>query len=421
MTSVPIPVSAGEDVEAPLTWGQRKIQRELLAYPDDRYLAFLLVAIPVIGSTVDEIIGALSFVLNESESLRTIYPGADRQRVLGSPGYALELTEGGTTESAHADMMSTRFGPTDLPVRLALVLRDGAPQEIAAVLTHMAVDGIALEFFTSRVADVLAGDTSPWQAWQPRQLAEAQRSPEGLARNARTLAWWEAKYRSAPAAVFPTPVATPGDPRYVEGRMVSFDAATALRTLTHRTRVSPSMVALAGLCAILGEHSGQPRIAVSSLSANRSSAQTLRMMGTLSQDALIVVDTDKPFDDLAAQIWESATSAYTHSTVDPDEQQLVREKVDADRGSPFLRDTVYNDVSSPSIFGQPTPPHTSAIGTTTITMEPSEFMFVSAYATVFRMDSTFEVSLWADTAYLPEEVVVDLLKAWERVLITAAN
>ncbi|GAA2991700.1 condensation domain-containing protein [Actinokineospora diospyrosa] len=421
MTTVPIPVSEGEDVEAPLTWGQRKIQRELLAYPDDLYLAFLPVTIPAHGSTVDGVVAALASVLAESESLRTIYPGADLQRVLGSPGYELELIENGTAEAIHADMMSSRFRPTDLPVRLALILRDGVPEEIVAVLTHMAVDGIALEFFTSRVADALAGELLPWQAWQPRQLARAQRSPEGLARNARTLSWWEAKYRTAPAAVFPTPVDAPGDPRYIEARMLSFGAATALRALTRRTRVSPSMVALAGLCTILGEHSGQSRIAVSSLSANRSSAQTLRMMGTLSQDALIVVDTPQPFDDLTSQIWESATSAYTHSTVDPDEQQLVREKTDAARGTPFLRDVVYNDVSSPSIFGQPAPPHSPATGTTTITVAPSEFMFVSAYATVYRMDSVFEVSLWADTAYLPEPTVVDLLNAWEQALVAAAR
>ncbi|WP_026421899.1 condensation domain-containing protein [Actinokineospora inagensis] len=421
MTSVPIPVSTGEDVEAPLTWGQRKIQRELVAYPDDLYLAFLPVTIPARDSTVDGVVSALSLVLTESESLRTIYPSADVQRVLGSPGYLLELIEGGTAESVHATMMTSRFRPTDLPVRLALTLRDGEPDLIVAVLTHMSVDGIALEFFTSRVADALAGEVAPWQAWQPRQLAQAQRSPEGLARNARTLSWWEAKYRSAPAAALPSPVGSPSDPRYIDGRMTSFAAAAALQALSRRTRVSPSMLALAGLCAILGEHSGQDRIAVSSLSANRSSAQTLRMMGTLSQDALIVVDTARPFDDLATQIWESATSAYTHSTVDPDEQQLVREKVDTERGALFARDVVYNDVSSPSIFGQPVTPIAPGTGTTTVAVEPSEFMFVSAYATVYRMDSVFEVSLWADTAYLPEAAVVALLGAWERVLVTASG
>ncbi|MBL1086538.1 hypothetical protein JK359_32050 [Streptomyces actinomycinicus] len=428
---------AGPARRGPMTWGQAKLHRELQDHPDDRYLAFLPLDLTVPqGVTTDEVLGALRTVLTAYESLRTVYPRRGVQSVLGRVRLAAHLlpAEGPQARARAARELCDRFRAApfetaaELPLRAGIVTEGGRPVRLVLVLSHMAVDGLALQIVEDHLIALLSGGVHVRRgqeiAAHPVDLALEQHSPAGLRRGARALAHWEDVYGRAPAAMLTARhTVTPDEPRYREGFMISARLAEAVRVVSERTGTGRSTIVLTAFQAVLAARTGRTRTAVTSISANRSTPRTAAAVTTLAQDALIVVDCAQagPFGRLTGLTREESLRAYRYSAVDPAAQRAARERADAGRGTPFARDVVYNDMSAYPEATGPLPPGAGRGELADIRVETAAFMPVHAYLTVYRLDGTAEITLWADGRCLGEREVVEWLRALERVLLAAAT
>lgn len=414
----------------PLTWGQAKMFTELLDFFHGEALAHIPVdlALPA-GVTEARVLAALGELVARHESLRTTYPADDVQRVHGAGHLPVEVVEIGNADpAAAAAELDAEYGarPFDLPrefaARWAVLTRAGRPVRLAGVISHFAVDGISTDVLAGRLTGLLTGaaDTPEPATWQPLDLAGHQLSPAGRRQSAATAAYWAQAYRDAPATMFAEAAAggpPPEGQRYRQGTLVSPAVAAALPAITARTRASRSAVVLAGCLTLLARRAGLDRGAVVSIAANRTRTETQAYVGQLAQDALIVVDLAgaDTFDEVVARTWRASLTAYAHSQIDPAD-------LAAAGGAGFARDCVYNDhVAYAPTTPAAAPPPRAAPGAPAVTVVPHEFIPVRGYLTVHRLDPVTEVSLWADTAYLPERDLESFLWDLDRLLTAAAE
>ncbi|MGH1552046.1 hypothetical protein ACRAWF_07505 [Streptomyces sp. L7] len=187
-----------------------------------------------------------------------------------------------------------------------------------------------------------------------------------------------------------------------------------------RTRASGSAVMLAATAAVLAQRAGLSRCALTMIASNRNTPRTERYVGTIAQDALILLTPgDGTFDALVRRAWAGSLAAYQHSQVHPlDLWDRIR-KAGFRRGIHFARDCVFNDRSVPGVVevsDQAAPGEGS-----TISVQRATFMPVRFFLRVLRTGGTAEVALWADARYLPEPELREFLAGWERLLVAASK
>lgn len=413
----------------PMTWGQRKIRLELREHPEDEYLAFLTTEVPIERHvTMDEVTEALGGLIFRHESLRTRFPADRTQQVLGEGRLPVPAVEAQAGESA-ADaagrlrrlLCRRRFDlAEDLPIRAGVVLRSGRPELLLVVLSHMAADGIGTFVVGAELAARLAGRSEGTAGEsQPLELAAAQSSDRGNRRSVRALRHWEAFYRRTPAEMLVRAAPAGAPESYCEARLTSGRLAAALGAIARRTGTSRSTVLLAATASRLARHAGTNQCGLVSICANRSDAGMSECVGTLAQDAALIIDTGADvLDELVRRTWSAALRGYAHSAVDPDAQRELRDRIGAERPAAFARDFVYSDMSwEPSAEDRA---GDRADAETRVSVVDAEYMWVHGYLTAYRLEGVAELSLWTDERYLPRAEALRFLTGIEEVLWAAA-
>ncbi|MFC9636802.1 condensation domain-containing protein [Streptomyces mirabilis] len=422
---------AGPDKEGPTSWAQLKTFHRRARYPHDRYSSFLTHAVELpAGTSRGRLAEAFAALLVTHESLRTVYPDdGRRQCVLGKGELTLAVHDVPDDEGTLAGVLETLTrSPFDfareLPLRAAVLAPGGRPVRLVVAYSHIAVDGEGLRIVTEDVHNALAGrgDRNGSGAAQPLELALEQQSPAWRERNAAALRHWDKVMERVPQSVLAVPVATGGDAdRYLRGVLESRVVAEALPVITARTRASGSAVMLAATAAVLAHRAGLPRCALTAIAANRNTPRTERYVGTIAQDALVLLTPgDGTFDALVRQAWTGSLAAYQHSQVHPLDLWDRIAKVGFRRGIRFARDCVFNDRSAPGggveVSDQAAPGEGS-----TIRVQRATFMPVRFFLRVLRTSGTAEIVLWSDTRYLPEPELREFLAGLERLLVAAAK
>ncbi|MET8680195.1 condensation domain-containing protein [Streptomyces sp. NPDC004647] len=428
---VTVSFSAGPDKEGPSSWAQTKTYRRRAKYPGDRNSAFLtqITELPP-ESDIPRVVAALRSLLVAHESLRTLYPDVDglRQRVVGEgelPVRVHDAPDDGTTLSNVLESMTER--PFDfareLPLRVAVVAPHGTPRKLVVVHSHIAVDGEALRILGEDLENALAGVSGPLPsgaAHQPLDVGTEQQSAAWQERNEAALRHWGRALARVPQSVLAVPAGTRPDssPRYLCGVLRSRTAADALQVLAARTKASRSAVLLAATAAVLAHRAGNDRCALTSIAANRNTPHTERYVGTIAQDALVVLTAGSgTFDALVRRAWAGSLAAYQHSQVDPLRLWDLIDRIGFRRGIRFARDCVYNDRSG-SGDAAPVP---EGAGRTGLLVDPATFMPVRFYFKVVRSVGVAEFSLWTDSHYLPEPDLRAFLTGVESLLVAAAD
>jgi hypothetical protein len=437
-TDMSIRYALQPDRTGPMTWGQRKVLREYVDHPDDEYLPFIPFRMDVpAGVSLDSVRTALTRLIVACESLRTVYPNDHEQCVTGSGQLRVDIVEAddpdGAAEALLHAFCARRFDlAVELPLRAAIVTSRGEPASIVSIFSHMAVDGVAVRLLADQLEALLRTPHPPLpSSCQPLELAAAQQSEAGQRGCARALRYWEDVYFTAPQAMLPVPRETFAEPRYCTGLMTSPALAEAVASVADRTRTSKSTVMMAAVATLLGRQAELDRCAITAISSNRSSKQTADLVGTLSQDALVLIDLAAPsFDALVRKAWPSALEAYANALVDPAAQAAVRDRVGQTRGVYFSRDFVYSDLSwsDPAELraarqrqAGPAPVSRAGRDRTRIHVADAKQLWVRGYFTVLRFDEVVEVSLLANCNYLSPSDIKVFLKSLERFLVTAAE
>ncbi|WP_406123270.1 condensation domain-containing protein [Streptomyces canus] len=291
----------------PLTWGQRWIWQGLIGHaPGYEYLGWpVSVDVPT-GCSLDDVLAALTTVLERHETLRTRYfldeQGVPRQVVPAAGELRVEVRHAGragvpeTVEQLGRELSGTPFTIPEISVRAAVVTAAGVPECLVLGVFHMATDASGMLQVTQELQAIMgaraAGTVGPElpPVGHPAERVLHETSPEGLKRSARAVEHWQQEVAKFPRRTMPPAVHTPEKPRLAEHIMRSKAVCAAAIGLSRNWRASVDSVILACAAELLGNVSGQQSCGFLVLAHNRFAEETDLYSGTLVQSFPLCVE-----------------------------------------------------------------------------------------------------------------------------------
>lgn len=441
MRLVPVTFSGTRSGTGPVTLGQQNVLR----WAEDQ-TAFGAVQCQTLnvapGRSLNDVTTAIGRLISRHESLRTLFAiGTSSewaQQVTASGELLVEVHEAGGQLDATAAMVKQRLDvpfalDREWPIRAAIITSGGAPAKVLLVLTHVAADYASLGIIARDFRRLMSNDTSlapEPPALHPLDQAKLEMSPVARSRAEAAVRYWETTLRGSPQCM----LAVPGHRSVNDGSKMatlrSRAAALALATIADRTRTSQSVVILAAVATLLGLRTNNDRCQITALCANRFAPASRDYVGTIAQDALIVVDlTAETFDAIIQATSTAALTAYYYSQYDTESLWRMIDRVSEDRGTKFHRDCVLNDLNGALVTPLVTRREASHRGTgdaanamrdtrlewTDTAPRPLLFYFEVFALTRHEMS----LSVWADQSRFPAVEVADFLFAVERLLVAA--
>ncbi|MGW2868960.1 condensation domain-containing protein [Kitasatospora sp. NPDC001225] len=391
------------------------------------------------GVSVPAGLVALRLLVERHESLRTSFPAGpgpdgfpDRQVVHRNGRFAVTVVEAGGRSEAELDVLAAELGradvavpvPLDAPPRVRFTMLAAGERllRLVAVVCHAGADGAATAVLIQDWHALAAGkELPPVTAPTPLEVAVAEQSAQGRRRAAAALRHWARVLTAGPQVVFADARITgpPGDHSALLVR--SRTAADHLAAVCRRTGASPSVVLLAAFAALVAHRSGRRELVFSALSANRQRAALIDHVGTLAQDALVLLDTGAAdLDQLIGRAKSASLSAYWHSTLDAQQVwQLVDDAAHL-RGARFSRQVVVNDLSLtiPAAVADAQPP--PAVDPE-LTVLPAPPLPVRLMFTILRITGSLDFALIACPQVLDPEETEGFARALPALLAAAAE
>ena len=439
-TSAAVAFSGARGGEAPLTWGQRHTWRALRLHGPGQYFLNCPWVLPVYSRRdLGSVLNALRALIERQESLRTTFadtPAGPVQRVArsGELTVPLERLERlrqtdherplEAADRLAAQMSEEIFAPGDeWPLRCRVLIKDGRPAALACAFSHLAVDHMALTLLSADWRRLMRGEDLPPAGWQPMDQTGLEATEPFQARSARSVRCWQQVLEEVPLDVFDHPPGKPEDPRFVEVSMASPALGVAVGRLAGRLAVSTSSVLLAACATVLATVSGRPRAVMLLPHSNRRDPRTRAMVGAVIQDSLFALDLgDADFAATCQAAERSALVAYRNTQYDPFAIWAMREETGRRRGREPDLNAFFNDR-----LGSERPDLSRAIpgddlaeltGKTRVYASnawPS--ICVRVMFTVGTTAGASELSLIADTAYLPRDIATSMLLGVEALVV----
>ncbi|MFI6154933.1 condensation domain-containing protein [Kitasatospora sp. NPDC051170] len=364
----------------PLTRGQDNMIRCIRGGAPEQINKDSLWPVPD-DTSLSEGLDALRLLVERHESLRTHFPpgpGPDgfpsRQVVRASGEFAVTVIEAGGRTDAELNALAEESGRRDVAVpidlaappriRFTLLTEGERLLRLVAVVCHAGADGAAIAVLIQDWLALAAGkELPPVSSPTPLEFAAAEQSPQGRRKATAALRRWAQILSTGPQAVFADSRITGRASDHGALLVRSRAGADHLAAVCRRTGASPSVVLLAVFAALVAHRSGQSRLVLAALSANRQRAALLDHVGTLAQDALIELDLgggpleegagrdgDAPaaptdLDALIGITKPTSFAAYWHSTLDAEKVWELVEDTAHLRGARFGRQVVVNDLS----------------------------------------------------------------------------
>lgn len=408
----------------PATVGQRNVLR-WLAQDEDPRAGTLPAFVPVpAGRSVAELGAVVEALLVRHEALRTVFPGGDVQEVRAAGTVPLRVHEvpadwrpafAAAVWAALAEPFDTR---ADLPVRALVAVTGGGPCLLVLLVSHAAVDAAGAAVLAAEASALLAGAELPGPVRQPREQAAWEASGSLRRRTAAALEHWGRTLRRIPPAMLPDPHPD-GVPGQVELRMRSAALAAALPAVSAMTGAGPSTVLLAAQAVVIARRTGRPGGAIVSICGNRFRSGWRGYVGPLAQDALVPYDAAGPFPAVVRQVAGATLSAYRHGQFDPEQLWPLIEAVDAERGTPFARDVVFNDLGAYADLQAVAIP-AGVPGPTVVQPLPTRTLPTRMVLTLAGLaDGEVDLRIHADTRYVPDPEAV--LREIEHLVVEAAD
>lgn len=280
---------------------------------------------------------ALGAVIQRHETLRTRYIHAEGQlelEVSAALEISLPVTDfSGIEQGRREDLLSAALHAEanrpivldrDPVIRAALYRMDECEHVLQLTVHHIASDGWSMgvlfrdfaAFYDAGLTGVVAQlpelpiAYSDYARWQREQFA----GPEGE----RLISYWKDQVKGSSFALqLPTDRPRPALQTFCGAfrqYWLSTELATAIREFCLRERVTPFMVALAALYAVLARYSGQDDILIGSPIAARSRSETQDLVGFFTNTVILrgKLDGDPTFHELLQRVRQTALEAYAH-------------------------------------------------------------------------------------------------------------
>ncbi|BAJ32288.1 hypothetical protein KSE_65290 [Kitasatospora setae KM-6054] len=392
----------------------------------------------IIPETADtaRCLDALRTLAERHAALRTVFPGAggadlpkvQRQRQEGE--FTVQLIALGPDEDATA--RSEAFGwderchpfdlAADFPLRLGLITRDDRPVALGVVVSHAQLDGVATGLlFKDWMVLTSGGELPPPAGPTPIEVATQERSASGQRRGRAALRHWQRILDEEPSAVFADDRVHSADNLLHTLAIRTPAGAAALDRAVQRTGSSKSAVLTACYAALAAHRAARSTVVMAALSANRHRSVLAEHIGTLAQDALLVLDTDCPdLDTLIGRTQAQALSGYWHATFETERLWKILDDSSLGRGARFVRDVVLNDVSGtvPEEIAALRP---DPAADPELSWYPTEPLPTRLMINIWRTSGCLEISLHAHPDVLDREETEHFARALLRLIDLAGQ
>ncbi|WP_434695427.1 non-ribosomal peptide synthase/polyketide synthase [Pseudomonas sp. Z1-14] len=285
-------------------------------------------------------------VVERHESLRTTFAEHGEQTVQIIHQHmplsiAVEALPAGSTVSQDERIKACVEGQTARPfdlrqgplLRVSLLKIAEDDHVLVLIQHHIIADGWSMQVLVDELVRHYAADIggqplalpdlpvqyADYAIWQRHWLEAGERE--------RQLAYWvQTLGGEQPVLELPFDHPRPPVQSFRGARLdlsLSTELATALKQLAQREGASLFMVLLASFHALLHRYSGQPQIRVGVPTANRNRVETEGLIGFFVNTQVLSADVDGqlPFDQLLAQVKQSAMAAQAHQDL-PFEQLI---------------------------------------------------------------------------------------------------
>ncbi|MFK0148211.1 condensation domain-containing protein [Streptomyces griseus] len=417
--TVTVSYAGGDERRGPLTMGQANMIRCILRDDPEHINNHDVWTVPP-GADEGDVVDALRALAERHEGLRTTFPHAPgaapvEQVVAAEGAFTVTVLDHAefpeeparSAESAARAARAGRFTlDREFPLRIFLLTLRGVPVHIALASSHAVTDGSALAVLREEFHALLAGGELPAPAaLAPLDLAAEEASPTGKRKSEASLRYWERIIRTEPQEMFAEPRAAGADGRARQLTLRSARGARALAGAAGRTGNPEATVLLAAWCALVAHRAGQDSCVTAVPTSNRFHARSARSVTTLSQDALLCLDTRVPsFDTLVRRTWGAALNAYKHSQFDSVRLWEMIGRVTGERGSHFARDVVFNDVSVLPATFLSTAHREHEEAEPELAWGPFQALPTRMLAFTYETSPRLHISLWADPAlFTPDE------------------
>ncbi|MEV0562882.1 condensation domain-containing protein [Dactylosporangium sp. NPDC050588] len=436
--------NTGRAAEGPLIWAQVAIWDVLRWLPPRDSTLNLLTRCPVPPhNDLGSVLAALRRLVERHDSLHTLYadtPEGPRQRVVGEGDIPLRVHDIGDrgTDEAAAELGEALRAPwfdigADLPLRVAILVRDDAPVTVLLAASHMAVDGGSFAIVRGDLLNLLQDPpvaAEPGQ--QPLQRVGYETSAVGLRREAKALDYWAKHLTGVPTRMIES--VRDGRPPNLDWGLIQSPAlALAANGLAARAGVPPATVLLAGTALQLAAYTGETEALLRMIVATRFRPASRALVGAFNQNALFRLDfTGRPTEtvgDLLHRASDAALLAYAHCEYDPRRLESLFAEIAARSGiTPdgycFFNDTRFVAQDQPP----PAPPADladaihAALPATKLRAPVIDRLPKGANFFMFLTDlsDTAELMLCAEHGFLGERGPLGFLDGLERLVVKAA-
>lgn len=393
------------------------------------------------GTTVDNIAHLLSFIVSRHQSLRTriqVQPdGTPVQMVADSGEVELEIVdtfgEEDPAEVAEAVRLRLKNTPFDIaedwPVRMAVILKDGLPDHIVALYSHIAIDGYGFEALIGDLAnlDRTTGEhLAPASGIQPLELARKQRTLAARKLSDISIRYWERVLHSSPAHPFNGPHVE-REPRWWECMYVTPAGYLASNAISARLKLHTGPVLLAAYAAAVARVTAVNPSLIRIVVSNRFRPGFTDSVSVLGEPSLCLIDVkDCTFDEAVVRAWHSQLNAAKNGYYDPRDMWALRSRIERERGAEVDFGWYFNDgrrgTAQPIAETAPTEDEMwDALPLSRMTWAvKTNAPDFKAYFDVNREPDTLSYNLLVDTRVVSLHEQMAIVRVVEEILMAAA-
>jgi hypothetical protein len=347
---VAIPFAGAGSGVAELTWGQLSIWQSIEVSGQSRTLTGMT---PLrAGATVQAVAESVGWIVGRHQALRTRYRLRDGEPPLqdcaATGELSMELVDAaGRDPETVATEIRDRLQrehydyENDWPLRVALVTVDGTPVWQVVVYLHLSLDAGGM---TALVTDLFTRDPDtgvapPVTSYPPLEQARRQREPSAQRTQAGSLRHFERVLRAVPAQPFGPP--RPGVER--DHLEIRFSSPATLLAVRAAGAPAASVLLAAFAVALARAKGGNPVMALVAVS-NRFRPGLADSVSSVSQVTPLMVDVaDVTLEGAVRRAATGSLAAYKNGYSDPYEQDVVVDRVNAERGEEVELVCYYND------------------------------------------------------------------------------
>ncbi|GAA4187853.1 hypothetical protein GCM10022252_22140 [Streptosporangium oxazolinicum] len=426
-----------------MTWGQTAIW-EVLRWlpPGDASLNLLAGCEVEPGRDLDDVLAAVRALVERHDALHTLFPqddpdgGKPVQVVVPSGDLEVAVHETGTRSPANVAAYAgarLRDAPFDvgreLPLRVAVVTRQGVPVRVILAMSHLAVDGWSLKIVCDDLRTLLSAPAAlGLPAEQPLVRAAYEASERAGQRERRAFDYWAGAVRELPR-VWLEDLRQGGEARQGWSEIRSRALSRAVRALAARAGVTPGMVLQAAVALLLGLYKDEDDVALRLIVSTRFKPETRRFVGAFNQNALLRLRLrHESFSGFLSHAGRAALAAYSTCEYDPVRLEELVARVTAERGIGADGYCFYNDIR----FDAPaapagrhlSPPEYDALLDETELVEPphdTDQKGATFFLYVHELSERAVLTLCADRRFLEPRGPADFLLDLEWLAVEALH